>query len=274
MQIALGLLAAFLIGTSDYLGAKSSGRTTALQTTTVAFFGGAVATALISPLLGTPSWSDLGFGALSGLAAFAALTILWAGYARSSVGVAAPMAAVVSTVIPVLWDALFGEVPGRLGWVGVAVGMLALVLTSYAPGSPNVRTGVVFGGLAGICFAAMFLLAVNTSEDSGTWPVVSQRAVAFVVAVAVGLAIRQRPIAVDRASVRWSALAGACGACGVASVVFGGQRGPLAPVVVAGSMYPAVVVGYAWLLMGERLTTRQVAGLVSALVGVALIALD
>lgn len=274
MQVALGLLASVLIGTSDFFGAKSSGRTTALQTTTVAFLGGAIATAVVSPLLGTPSVRDLAFGALSGVAAFAALTTLWFGYARSSVGIAAPVAAVVSTVIPVLWSALWSDGPGVLGWLGVAVGVLALVLTSYAPGSRNPRDGALLGAVAGTFFATMFLLAVNTSEAAGTWPVVGQRATAFVLAAAAGLATGNRPIAGDLVAVRWSATAGAFGALGVASIVFGGQRGPIAPVVVAGSMYPAVVVALAWMFLGERLRARQVLGIGAALIGVALISID
>lgn len=276
VQIALGIVASFLIGGSDFFGARSSGRTTSLQTTTVAFLGGAIATAILSPFLGSPSSRDLAIGAISGVAAFAALTTLWLAYARSSVGVAAPVTAVVATVLPVVWDAIFDEAPGLLGWTGVAVGALALVLTSYAPGSDHdhVRVGVVLGGLAGVCFAAMFLLSVNTSEDAGTWPVVAQRVVAFTLAVGVGLATGKRPIAADATAVRWAGLAGGLGACGVAAIVIGGQRGPLAPVIVAGSMYPAVTIGLAWVVLGQRLSHRQVVGLIAALVGVGLIALD
>ncbi len=277
VPVLFGLLAALLIGSSDFLGARSAGRTTALQTTTAAFLGGAVAVALISPLLGDPIGHDLWLGALSGVAAAVALTTLWQGYARSSIGVAAPVAAVVSTVLPVLYEALRGDVPGFLGWFGVAVGVIALILTSWNPrrfaGAGDVRVGAVLGGLAGVAFAVMFIVAISTSEESGTWPVASQRLAAFVLAVGFGLATGRRPFA-DLASVRWSLLAGVFGACGVASTVYGGQRGPVAPVIVAGSMYPAVAVGLAWLFMRQRLGGRQVAGLVAAVVGVALIAAD
>jgi len=274
VQVALGLLAALLIGTSDFLGARASGKTTALQTTTAAFLGGAVVVAVYSPFLGDVSAVAIGMGALSGIAAFAALTTLWRGYALSSVGVAAPIAAVVAAVLPVLWDAVGGEVPGPLGWLGVVVGVVALVLTSWAPGTRNVRDGVVLGTIAGVCFAAMFLFAASTPEDVGTWPVVSQRVTAFAIAVLVGAAVRQRPFAPDAVSVRWSFLAGAVGSSGVAAVVYGGQRGPAAPVVIAGAMYPAVVIAWAWVFMGQALTRRQMVGLVAALVGVALIAAD
>jgi len=277
MPVLFGLLAALLIGSSDFLGARTAGRTTALQTTTAAFIGGAIAVAIYSPLLGTPNARDLLLGALSGIAAAVALTTLWLGYARSSIGVAAPVAAVVSTVLPVLYQAARGESPGRLGWLGVGVGVTALVLTSWNPrsvkGDDHVRVGVALGAIAGAAFAAMFLIAIATSEDSGTWPVASQRLTAFAIAVAFGLATRRRPFA-DLASIRWSVVAGVLGASGVAATVYGGQRGPIAPVIVAGSMYPAVAVGLAWIILHQQLTGRQIAGLVAALLGVALIALD
>lgn len=277
MPVVFGLLAAILIGSSDFLGARSAGRTTALQTTTAAFLGGSVAVAAFSPALGTPVLRDLGLGALSGVAAAVALTALWQGYARSSIGVAAPVAAVFSTCLPVIYEAARGEVPGRLGWTGVVVGVVALILTSWNPRrsdtSDDLRAGVTLGALAGVAFAAMFVIAISTSEESGTWPVVSQRLTAFVLAVGFGLSTGRRPFA-DLASVRWSVLAGVFGACGVASTVYGGQRGPVAPVIVAASMYPAVAVGLAWLFMRQRLSRRQVAGLVAALIGVVLISLD
>ncbi len=277
MPVVFGLLAAILIGSSDFLGARSAGRTTALQTTTAAFLGGSVAVAAFSPALGTPVVRDLGLGALSGVAAAVALTALWQGYARSSIGVAAPVAAVFSTCLPVIYEAARGEVPGRLGWTGVVVGVVALILTSWNPRrsdtSDDLRAGVTLGALAGVAFAAMFVIAISTSEESGTWPVVSQRLTAFVLAVGFGLSTGRRPFA-DLASVRWSVLAGVFGACGVASTVYGGQRGPVAPVIVAASMYPAVAVGLAWLFMRQRLSRRQVTGLVAALIGVVLISLD
>ncbi len=277
MPVVYGLLAALLIGSSDFLGARSAGRTTALQTTTAAFLGGAIAVAAFSPALGTPVASDLGLGALSGVAAAVALTALWQGYARSSIGVAAPVAAVLSTCLPVVYEAVRGDAPGRLGWAGLAVGVLALLLTSWNPRHSDtgdeVRAGVLLGAVAGVAFAAMWVIAISTSEDSGTWPVATQRLTAFALAVGFGLSTGRRPFA-DLASVQWSLLAGVFGACGVASTVYGGQRGPVAPVIVAASMYPAVAVGLAWLFMRQRLSGRQISGLVAALIGVALISLD
>lgn len=274
MAIVLGLLASLLIGGSDFLGARSAGRTTALQTTTAAFLGGAVAALVYSPLLGSPSSRDLLLGALSGVMVAVALTTLWRAYTVSSIGVAAPLAAVVSTALPVLVDTARGQVPGVLGWLGVCVGVLALFLTSWQPGaSGGTKQGIVLGAGSGVFFAAMFLVSVEASEESGTWPVVTQRATAFVLALIVAALIRQRPFG-PLAPTRWSVVAGVLGASGVAAIVYGGQRYPLTPVVVSGSMYPAVAIALGWLFLHQHLTRRQIAGLAMALLGVALIALD
>lgn len=276
MTIALGVLASLLIGSSDYFGAHASGRSTALQSTTAAFLGGAIVATIYSPLLGSPSSRDVWLGALSGVVLALALTLVWRGYAVSSLGIVAPVAAVVATALPVLYDVARGESPSWIGWLGVAVGIAALFLTSWAPGgdvSPEVvRTGVVLGAASGVLFAAMFVISVSTSEDAGTWPVVPQRLTAFALAASACLVTRQRPLAGGSAT-WWSLLAGVLGASGVAAITYGGQRGSLTQVVVAGSMYPAVAIGLAWLLLRQRLATRQVIGLVAALVGVALISL-
>jgi drug/metabolite transporter (DMT)-like permease len=273
MQILLGLLASLLIGTSDFLGARSAGRTTALQTTTAAFLGGGVAALLYSPLLGDPSIADIALGALSGVALAIALTTLWRAYALSSIGVAAPIAAVVSTVVPVLYGAARGEMPGALGWLGITVGVVALFLASWQPAGDPSRVGVMLGLFSGLFFSAMYLIAISTSDEAGTWPIVPQRLTAFVLAFGAALLTRQRPFAGGSAT-RISLLAGVFGASGVAAVVYGGQRGPIAPVVVAGSMYPAVAIALAWAFMGQVLTPRQIVGVAGALVGVGLIALD
>ena len=273
MPILLGLFASLLIGMSDFLGARSAGRTTALQTTTAAFLAGGVAAMFYSPLLGNPRFEDIALGALSGVALAIALTTLWRAYAMSSIGIAAPIAAVVSTVVPVLYGAARGDAPGPLGWLGIVVGVASLFVASWQPAGDASRVGVTLGLVSGLFFSAMYIIAISTSEEAGTWPIVPQRLTAFGLAIAAALITRERPFAGGSAT-RISMLAGVFGASGVAVVVYGGQRGPIAPVVVAGSMYPAVAIALAWIFMGQVLTPRQILGVVGALVGVALMSLD
>lgn len=273
MPILLGLLGSMLLGISDFLGARSSGRSTALQSTTAAFFGGIFSAALLSPFLGEPIARDLLLGAASGVALCIGLTLLWQGYAKSSLGVAAPATAVVMTVLPVIFDAVRGEGPHLIGWCGVGVGIFALILTSWVADSEHMTIGITYGVMSGVAFSVMFVVAIETSNESGTWPIVTQRATAFAIAACVGLGLRRRPVSGGPA-MRWSLLAGAIGTTGVAAIVFGGQRGSLTQVIVSGSMYPAVAIGLGWMFMHEKLRRRQVFGLVAALAGIVLIALD
>jgi drug/metabolite transporter (DMT)-like permease len=273
VPIVLGLLASLLIGGSDFYGARESGRTTPLQTATAAFLGGVVVALLISPALGTPNARDLLLGVYSGGAAFVALTTLWRGYVKSSLGVVAPVTAVVATALPVLYDAIEGRSPGAIGWIGVVIGVGALFLTSWSPEGRNMGAGVMYGVAAGVAFGVMFIIVVSTSEDAGTWPVVTQRMTAFVLASAAGLVLKQRPMATG-SPMRTGLIAGAIGALGVASITYGGQRYAVAPVVVSGSLYAAVAIALGWIFLGEKLLNRQIVGVVGAMLGVALLALD
>ena len=112
MSILYGVAAAILIGFSDTFGSQSSRRSSALQAVTAAFWAAAIGALLVAPFTGEARGDDLLLGAVSGLAAAAALTTLWRAYAISAVGVGAPIAAVVGGVAPVLYDAARGDAPG------------------------------------------------------------------------------------------------------------------------------------------------------------------
>ena len=273
MSVLYGVAAALLIGVSDTFGAQASRRSTALQSVTAAFWAAGLAGLVISPMLGAADGDDLARGALSGFAAAAALWTLWRSYAVSDVGVGAPVAAVVAGVIPVLIDVARGDAPGTLGWVGITIGMASLVLTSWSTGGRPVRPGLVMGAVAGVFFAAMFVIAADTSVDSGIWPMTAQRLTAALVVTSVSL-VRRFPVLAGATPTRWSVLGGLAGGGAIAAAVLGGQRHPLGPIAVAASLYPTVVIALHWLLFGERLRWWQTVGLVGALLGVVLMAAD
>ncbi len=273
MGALYGVIAAVFIGTSDYLGSRSASRSSSLQAVTAAVWTGALVTLVASPLIGDPRGRDLALGALSGITVAFALAVLWRAYVVSSVGVAAPVAAVVNAVVPVLWDLTRGDTPGAAGVAGMTLGMAAIVATSWATDGRPVRPGLVLGAVAGTAFGVTFIVAAETSVESGTWPVFTQRLSAGVILVAVALVRRQPPLAAPSIA-RHSALAGAFGVIGIAASVLGGQRGPIGPVAVGAALYPAVTIVLLWLLHGERLRWWQTVGLVAAVSGVALLSLD
>ncbi len=271
--IAFGLAAMFLIGLSDFLGGRSSGRSTAMQTVNAAFWAGALLALVVAPFTGSITAVDMFKGAISGVAVTGALWTLWRGYVVSTMGITAPVAAVTGAVLPVLVDVSRGDGPGTLGVIGMALGVASLLLTSWQRGDRSPSLGIVHGLAAGAMFAVMFVVGGDTSIESGVWPIVAQRGTAGLIITILAIGMRQKPFA-ERDDVKWSSISGAAGAAGVGSIVLGAQRGPIGPVTVTGSLYPVVGIALNWLLQGERLRWWQVLGLFGAITGVALIAAD
>lgn len=273
MSVLWGVAAAVLIGISDTFGSRSSRDSTALQSVTAAFWAATVLGLAASPFLGDLRSDDLVRGAISGVAAAAALWTLWRAYVVSTVGVGAPVAAVVGGAIPVAVDVVRGDEPGWIGVVGIVVGLASLILTSWSTDGKPVVPGLALGAIAGVFFAVMFIVSADTSVESGVWPMTSQRLVAALIVTSFSLARGLPPLAAAPAA-RLSVLGGLAGGSGVAAVILGGQRHALGPIAVAASLYPAVTIALHWVLFGERLRWWQVLGLAGALTGVALIAAD
>jgi drug/metabolite transporter (DMT)-like permease len=89
----------------------------------------------------------------------------------------------------------------------------------------------------------------------------------------LGLALVLRsPMRVPRSSLAAVALVGVADVTANALYAFASSHGLLAIVAVLGSLFPVVTVVLAHLLLGERLTRAQQAGIAIALTGVAAIA--
>ena len=118
MVTILALAAAVLYGTADFLGGVASRRASAFAVLAVTVPAGAVvvvAVALLgeAPWLGGllghgvgPStlfgdWGAVGWAAASGVCGSAGLIAFYAGFATAPMNVVAPVAALVSTVLPV-----------------------------------------------------------------------------------------------------------------------------------------------------------------------------
>ncbi|MGI9602047.1 MAG: EamA family transporter [Acidimicrobiales bacterium] len=272
MNVLYGALASLFIGASDLWGSRASSRSGPLATSFVAFVAGGVSLTIIAALADhQPSGGDLLLGAVSGLGAALGLSSLYAGYARSSVAITAPVTAVTTAVIPLAVDLVRGDVPAPLAWAGIAIGLSGLLLATWAPHTDHLAVGIRYGVAGGVGFAFAILVLAETSADAGLWPVVPQRCVSAIVAALVAVRLRQ-PLLPRREDLTAPAGAGILGGLGIGSITLGIQRGSTTPVAVAGSFYPAVTIALRWLLDGDQLSWHQVVGLAAALAGVILIA--
>ena len=275
MTVLLGLLAALSVGTSDFLGGLASRRANPVvvtaSSTLVGFLLAFVAALLVASELKV---ADLGWGALGGVALALGLVALYAGYARTRVSIAAPVAGVGAAGLPVVVEALFGDdTLSRAATAGILLGLVAIGLVSITRSDQRgtVGSSVLYGlgGAAGI--GLLFVCLANSAEDSGLWPIVAARASGFVVLIAIMGAKRLTPSMSGRGWLLVIAIA-ALVTAGNTMFLTATRVGSTSVAAVLNSLFPAVTVFWAWVVFGERLRKVQLLGLGVALVAVGLIA--
>src|SRR5690348_6159079 len=153
----LALAAAVLYGTADFLGGVASRRASvfAVLATTVpagaavvivvALLGEAPGlTSLLGHGLGSPTsvggWAAAGWAAVSGICGAAGLIAFYAGFAAAPISVVAPVAALMSTVLPVGIAIAGGERLTAPMVVGGLICLVAIVLVSM-PAARRTRPG-------------------------------------------------------------------------------------------------------------------------------------
>jgi len=286
IAIVLALAAALGYGCSDFaagLAARSAG---IIQVTLVASVVSLLPVAVALPFAAAhpPSATALAWGAGGGLAGTAGALALYLGYRQAAFSVAGPLSAVGAAGFSVLAGLLFGERPSTLSLTGIVLALPAILGVSASTAqadrgdadAPGTRgqpgTGVLAGLVAGAGFALLFIGLDRAGSGSGLWPVgaaqVAEFAAVLVVAGVTGNV--RRPAARPG----WlAALTGAAGASSTLLYFFATHVGFLAVTAVLTSLYPAVTIAAARVLLGERLTGLRVAGLSLAAACVTLIAI-
>jgi drug/metabolite transporter (DMT)-like permease len=273
MAIALGVLASFLFGCSDFLGRYGTRRSNAITATTGAMVGGAAtATLALLVISGMFTLHDVLLGAGSGLIVGVALALLYESMATSSAAVGGPLVALGAALIPLAWDLTVGNVPSSLALAGVLVALVSLLLVMYSPAlRGTLRRGVGLALMAAVLFGVAVTMVGETSQDSGVWAPATQRTVALVVMASLATA-RGVPRLPGRTLRLPMFISGVCGAGAVIAFTLGAQRGSLAVVAVSASMFPAVSATLAAAFDEDTLRWWQMIGIIGVISGISLMA--
>ena len=281
MVILLGLAAAVLYGSGDFLGGLAARRAHVLAVLTLAEGAGAavaLAAAVMSP--GAPNLDGLAWGIGAGLVGGLGLIIFYIGLAAGPMSVVAPVSGLVSTVLPVGVALADGERPGAGVYAGALLCLVAIVLASSAGQTSGAQRqarpgrAIAYGVAAGVSFGLFFLLIRNAGQTGELWPVAAAR-IGELVAVLTAAAVLRRGLRL-RCAARWLLLAAA--GAGVIDVVANicyvaaTRTGMFGLAVVLASLYPGITVLLARAVLGERLRWVQRAGLGLAAIGILLVA--
>jgi drug/metabolite transporter (DMT)-like permease len=218
-----------------------------------------------------PSAAAVGWAALAGSAGIVALGAFYRGLAIGTMSVVAPISATAAAV-PVLVGLAEGERPGALQVAGMAAALAGVILASREPieegGAPPNRAAV---GLALVAAAGFGTFFVGIDRASATadvpWVILVQRCCSLALLALATLAVRPE-LPRDPASIALLGLIGVLdlGANGLYALAT--TEGLLSVVAVLGSLYPAVTVVLARLVLAERVSRLQEAGVVLTLAGV------
>ena len=275
MAIILALAAAAFSGTGDFFGGLASRTDRVLSVVLVNHASGLLVVLAIGPFFeGSLDGSTMVWGSLAGLSGAFAVVALYTGFSRSSIAVVSPIAAVGGGVWPALWEIAGGDVPTPIVGAGILIGLVAIWVISsggHLHEADDVRSGVLFGMLAGLGFGALLICLSLAPESGGIWALVPARGVGGLAIVAIALARRQALVPSRRGLAAGSG-AGVLTLFGNAAFIIAATKGSLAVVSVLAAMFPAATVILARIVLAERLTPQRQIGLALALVAVGLVA--
>jgi drug/metabolite transporter (DMT)-like permease len=284
----LALASAVLYGTADFLGGVASRRTTVFAVLAMTVPAGAVvmvAVALVGSggLMGAGSggWGAAGWAALSGVCGTSGLIAFYAGFAVAPISVVAPVAALISTMLPLGVAIAGGERPTAGMAAGGIVCLLAIVLVSVPSAGGDRATGrsavagwlpaLGYGVAAGTGFGLFFLFMAEAGKSGVLGPVAISRSAGTLVALGIALVTRTRPWRCGGQVTAIALISGTVDAAANVCYVLATRAGLFGLAVVITSLYPGMTVLLARLLLGERMRWPQRAGLLLAALGVVLL---
>jgi drug/metabolite transporter (DMT)-like permease len=275
--VACSVIAVFLWGSSDFAGGLGSRRANAFVVTA---FSHVCAFALMFAVSiaqhgAFPNRASILWALLAGAVGGFSLSIFYRALASGQMGLTAPIAALLGAAIPTMVDIALEGAPSRWTVAGFALAIIALwLITRPEPKGENDATGhpkgVAAAALAGVGFAG-FYLCIHQATGSPLWIATISRVGSFT-ATAIAVIATRAPLGLDRPAATLGSVAGFFDITASALFIYASQRGRLDEAVVITSLYPAITVLLARLVLKEHFSRWKFLGLLAALAAVPMIA--
>lgn len=267
----LSLIAVFAWGASDFIGGYASRRGNPFVVACVVNGGGLILMALFALAIHSPlppahsmEWAMAG-GAIGGTG----LAIFYGALAKGKMGLTAPIAALLGAAIPTAFGMITEGLPPALNIFGFILAGVGIWLISRTEGGGT--EGIGLAALSGIGFSGFYLCMREAGNGSALWLATSSRTGGLLATATVVLFRRNfRDIAPDSAA--WAVVGGILDVTGTALFVRAAQIGRLDSAVVLTSLYPAITVLLARIVLKEQFTRWKAIGMVAALLAVPLVA--
>ena len=270
----LALTASLSWGLGDFLAGLCTRRLPVVTVLVVSQAAGLATIALVVTVRGAgpPDARHLLYGSLAGVCGAVGLAALYRGLAVGPMSIVAPISATAAAV-PVVFDLVTGDRPSGVQAAGIALAVAGVVLASRAGAAEGRRAsteGVGLALVAAVSFGLLLVLLGEASEGDPYWGTLAMRGTSFSLLVLAALVLRPSFALAER-DLPVLLLIGVLDTAGNTLFAVATTESLLSVAAVLGQLYPVVTVLLARLVLGERMSRGQGAGVVSAFTGVALI---
>ncbi len=239
----------------------------------------ALSVSIIALLWGGGAWSlpGIGLGAIAGISGGVGLLMAYRAFAIGPVGVVGAVVATTSTALVAIVGFVTESSATWFSVGGLFLCIIAIAVVTLDKGRLSISASALALSLGAGIAAGGFAILMNLAPQSdGFGTLVAVRVGVVVVAMCV-VAAYSRPL--HRETITqpgrglWVALAAGC-ADGLANVfvILALDVTDLATIAVISALTPALVALLGWLILREKLRSRQVLGLIIAVGAIALTA--
>ena len=272
--VLLGLLASLGWGVADFGGGLASRRAPVLGVLLWSQLSSLAVGVPILALGNEPAMRPVDFliSIAGGMFGTIGLALLYRGLSVGRMGVVAPVAAVLTATLPVAFGFLTEGVPSIFAIIGIGFAAVSVILVSRSSATADGRpSGLHYGIGAGVVFGLFTISAAQLGDGLIVSPVVVIR-IASVTILAAWILLRRQPWRVSKGL--WPAVVaiGVIDMSATASYLSAIAIGPLAIAAILASLYPVITTLLAGLVLRERVSPLNAAGILAAGVAVALIA--
>lgn len=273
----LALLSAAGFGVSDFAGGLAARRVPALRVVLVSYPVALVLLGTLAIVVGGPiPLGAIGWGLASGVALGLGGWWFYAALGAGPISVVSPVSAVLTAGVPVLVGLLLGERPGFVAAGGISLALVAVALVSRGATDEDTRphrftrkvAWLTVG--AGVTFGLDFVFIHAAPADSGLWPLAFARVAAAVLVFSAAAGARELRLTTG-VPLRLALLAGLSDTAANIAMLLALRGSDLSLASVLISLFPAVTVVLAIVVLRERVQRLQVVGMLAAGVAVVMI---
>lgn len=278
MAPLLALISSLTWGLADFLGGLASRRTRIIRVLPVSYLSGAIVVTFFSIFLipGELNSDSYLYGFFAAFFGVPAIALLYVALSRGPMGIVSPITALMAGFVPVITGLLRGDSVSAIGYFGMALAALSVILVSQERKSDQAQrislSTLLICVASGTLIGSYLTVLGLAPSNQGIWTSTIARWFGFLFVGAFFL-LRLKGISKDENSqpFPWTLaiVAGIFDASANGIYQIATQKGVLAIVAVLASLYPAATAVLARYVLHERLRVIQNIGVVLALAAAA-----